>query len=93
MQGPDQGFLAERDLVGVVFAWLRAVESSISRSFGRRVIESATRKNSLGVTGAPRHRCNAAERDTSIPDASAVEIERNRRRGERELVGFPVADL
>src|SRR5581483_603319 len=92
-QRADQGAFAELDLEGVVGAWRRIGEGEISCAVERLVVERDAFEPLFRGARTPRHGGDAAERDTRLTHRVAVHLESDRGGGQRELVGFAIADF
>src|SRR3954451_22668903 len=92
-QRADQGALAKLDLELVVLARLGLGEGPVRGDSRRLVVKLFAFQMGFRFLRAPRHRRDATERNSRLPDRVAVEIERHRCRSQRKLIGLAVTDL
>src|SRR5262245_43610596 len=77
LQGADERALAELDLETIVFAWARLGEGGLGRRGERVFVKPLALEPGFGLLRPPRHRGDAAERDTCVLHGVAVEIQRH----------------
>src|SRR5690242_7912040 len=85
--------LAEIDLEGIVLARRRALESRFGNASRQRIVELLALQQRLSFAGTPWHSRDAAERHTRVTHIAILDIECDRRRCERELIGLAVSGL
>ena len=86
--------LHQFDLETVVRQWFRAVGGTRRRVAPQFRAGPGARRGPARRRGVATARCaTPADGDPRVADDAAGDVERHRRRGQRELVGLPVADL
>ena len=60
---------------------------------GQRIIELLPLEQRFGLARAPWHGRDSAKRDARVADHAVLKVERDGRRGQRELIGLAVARL
>src|SRR6185312_7248460 len=93
MKRTHQRALAQLDLEFIVLSSFRLGESGLGGRICRRVAERLAIELFFCLTRTPRFGRNATQRDTRLFDLAIIKFERDRRRGEREFIGFPIPDL
>src|SRR3954464_12452913 len=91
--GAHDHALHELDLEIVVAVPARPFRSERRSAAKGRGIKTCSGERSFDPWNAPRLRADATERDTGLPDARPVHLERHGRRDDRELKRRPVAYL
>src|SRR3954471_15884184 len=92
-QRTDQRSLAKLDLETVVPVRDRLREGGIGCGAHAHLVELLALQVAFRLAGPPRDRRHPAERDTCLLDGIAIEVERDRRGGQREFVRTAVANL
>src|SRR5436190_23634225 len=92
-QRTDQRLFSKLDLESIVTLRARCGESNFRRALRLVFIERLAAEDVLRIPGAPGPIGDAAERNAGIADAACRQVERHRRRGNREFIRGAIPDL